>query len=114
LAIFSIPNRRRLLDRELTSSLFYPSNCANALGFVLAFGLFVMTPSMGVLKVHQERHVVRDDLRHNADSVLIYPAPPLSASKPDRISSLIDRSAGLRTPSSPRCAMPGRPCLKAF
>jgi hypothetical protein len=65
------------------------------LGFILAFGLFVMTPSMGVLKVHQERHVARDDLRHNADSVLICPAPPLSASKPDRISFLIGSFCGI-------------------
>jgi hypothetical protein len=38
----------------------------------------------------------------------------LSANRPDRISSRIDCSAGLRTPSARRWAMPAKPCLKAF
>ena len=32
----SIPLRWRFPDRELTSGLLYPSNCANAFGFALA------------------------------------------------------------------------------
>ena len=46
--------------------------------------------------------------------VLICAAPALSANKPDRICSLIDCSAGLRTPSVRRWAIPAKPCLKAF
>jgi len=46
--------------------------------------------------------------------VLICAAPPLSASKPERISSPIDGSVGLRTPSARRCVMPAKPYLKAF
>jgi len=34
--------------------------------------------------------------------------------RPDRISSRIDCSVGLRMPSARRCAMPAKPCLKAF
>jgi len=46
--------------------------------------------------------------------VLLCAAPHLSPNKPGRISSRIDCSWGLRTPSARRCAMPAKSCLKAF
>ena len=39
-------------------------------------------------------------------AVLICVAPPLSANKPDKISSWTDCSAGSRTPPARRCAIP--------
>jgi len=42
------------------------------------------------------------------------PLRPLSANKPERISSRIDCSWGLRKPSARRWAMPAIPCLNAF
>jgi hypothetical protein len=87
---------------------------ASAFGLALAFGLFLTTPSMAVLKVTSSDTSLAMISASTRMAVLICAAPPLSANNPDRISSRIDCSAGLRAPSARRCETPAKPCLKAF
>jgi hypothetical protein len=54
----------------------------------------------------------RDSLTAHGDAVLRN--SPLSANKPDRISSLTDCSPGLRNAVSTALCNPAKPCLNAF
>jgi len=62
-----------------------------------------------VIERDQQGYVTGDDLRQNT-----HDSADLSANKPERISSRIECNAGFRTLSARRCAMPAKPCLKAF
>jgi hypothetical protein len=86
-ADFLHPESLHFDDGELTSGLLYPSSCASALGLALAFGLFWITPSIAWLNVTNSDTSLAMISAKTRMAVLICAAPPLSANRPESISS---------------------------